>query len=282
MKSRLYVSAPKWLWLILLIPLLLAACSGQSADTGASQAAKAPAASAIPATATRPSQAATQPTTAAPTAPAKTPSQTSAPTAQPTSPRVTATAAAPTKAQVTPASSPTAQAAAPAAAAAAQTAPQCTPGVLTPAQTEGPYYKANPPERASLLDTGLGGTKVVVTGYVLTADCKPIPGARVDFWQADAQGQYDNSGYRLRGYQVTDANGQYRLDTVIPGLYPGRTRHIHVKITPPNGSTLTTQLYFPGEASNARDGIFDQRLLANVQDSGDGKLATYNFVLGTK
>ncbi|MFN8485402.1 MAG: dioxygenase [Anaerolineae bacterium] len=267
MNLTLHASARRWLGLILFVPLLLAACSGQSSTPAAPQAAaQAPAATAAAATATRPSR----PPTAAPTTQPTTRPAASAPTARPTS-AATVTAASPTvKTQPTPSS--VAQAA----------APQCTPGAVTPAQTEGPYYKANPPQRASLLGTNAAGTKVIVTGYVLTADCKPIPGARVDFWQADAQGQYDNSGYGMRGYQVTDANGQYRLETVVPGLYPGRTRHIHVKITPPNGATLTTQLYFPGEASNARDGIFDQRLLASVQDSGDGKLATYNFVLNAK
>ncbi|MFN8496411.1 MAG: dioxygenase [Anaerolineae bacterium] len=281
MTLTLNASVRRWLWLILFAPLLLGACSGQSSTSATQPVAQAPAPSAATATAT---QSARTPATVATAKVAPTaPTAPSAPTARPTTAPAAATAAAPAKSATTaPTAQPASPTAQPVAQAAAAKAPQCTPGAVTPAQTEGPYYKANPPERSDLLDTTSGGTKVVVTGYVLTADCKPIPGARVDFWQADAQGQYDNRGYTLRGYQVTDANGQYQLETVIPGLYPGRTRHIHVKITPPNGATLTTQLYFPGEASNARDGIFDQRLLASVQDTSDGKLATYNFVLGTK
>ncbi len=274
MNLRLKGHAQKWLWILFAVPLLVGACTAQSGGVGAPSAA-APAQSAAQA----PTLPTSAPTAAAPTA--KSQPTAVAPTTGPTARPATATAAAPAKAQATqaPAAPP---AVAPPQAAPAQAVVQCTRGAVTPAQTEGPYYKANPPQRVDLLDTASGGTKVVVTGYVLTSDCKPIPGARVDFWQADAQGQYDNSGYRLRGYQVSDANGQYRLETVIPGLYPGRTRHIHVKITPPNGSTLTTQLYFPGEAANARDGIFDQRLLANVQDTSDGKLATYNFILAAR
>jgi protocatechuate 3,4-dioxygenase beta subunit len=158
----------------------------------------------------------------------------------------------------------------------------CTPGELTPAQTEGPYYIANPPETASLLQPGMSGTKITVSGYVLDVDCRPVPGARVDFWQADSQDRYDNRGYALRGYQVTDAQGRYSMETVVPGLYPGRTSHIHVKVTAPNGPTLTTQLYFPDEAANVSDGIYNQRMLLTIEKTGAGELGRYDFVINTK
>lgn len=153
---------------------------------------------------------------------------------------------------------------------------------LTPVMTEGPYYKAGSPERASLYTQGMAGTKLVVTGYVLTPDCKPIPHALLDFWQADAKGNYDNSGYTLRGHQFTDANGRYQLTTVVPGLYPGRTEHIHVKVQAPNGPIVTTQLFFPGVAQNQSDSIFDQKLLLAMQNTSDGIAATYNFVVSSK
>ncbi len=158
--------------------------------------------------------------------------------------------------------------------------PSCIkPAALTPAQTEGPYYKPNSPERTSLLEPGMGGTKLVVTGYVLTTDCRPIAKAWLDFWQADDKGAYDNTGYRLRGHLFTDESGRYTLATIVPGEYPGRTEHIHVKIQPPNGSLLTTQIYFPGVAANDRDSIFNPALLADVQDTAQGKVATFNFVV---
>ena len=97
---------------------------------------------------------------------------------------------------------------------------------VTPAETEGPYYKRDTPERASLLEPGMAGTRLLVSGQVLTRDCRPIAAALLDFWQADAAGAYENAGYRLRGHQFTDADGRYTLETVVPGLYPGRTRHI--------------------------------------------------------
>jgi len=149
----------------------------------------------------------------------------------------------------------------------------------TPAETEGPYFTPNSPERASLLESGIGGTVLVVSGLVLTRSCQPVAGALLDFWQADDAGQYDNAGYRLRGHQFTDARGAYRLETVVPGLYPGRTRHIHVKVQAPSQSILTTQLYFPGESRNASDGIFDASLLMQIADAATGKAGQFNFVL---
>lgn len=152
---------------------------------------------------------------------------------------------------------------------------------VTPRQTEGPYYTPNSPERTSLLEPGMSGTKIVVTGSVLDTACRPIGRALVDFWQADDSGEYDNVGYRLRGHQFTDDTGAYVLETVVPGVYPGRTRHFHVKVQAPNQPVLTTQLYFPGDPGNATDRIFSQELLMDVQDAADGKTATFNFVLRT-
>jgi protocatechuate 3,4-dioxygenase beta subunit len=158
--------------------------------------------------------------------------------------------------------------------------PACTdPDDVTPRQTEGPYYKRSSPERTSLLEPGLTGTHLVLTGYVLSRRCQPIARALLDFWQADDQGHYDNQGYRCRGHQFTDEAGRYRLETIVPGLYPGRTRHIHVKAQAPNRPILTTQLYFPGEPRNARDGIFNPALLVAIHDTADGKAAQFTFIL---
>jgi protocatechuate 3,4-dioxygenase beta subunit len=103
--------------------------------------------------------------------------------------------------------------------------------------------------------------------------------AVVDVWHADDRGSYDNTGYRLRGHQLTDDAGRYRVETIVPGVYPGRTRHFHVKVQPPGGSVLTTQLYFPGEPGNQRDFIFDADLVMAVRDAETGKLARFDFVL---
>ncbi len=157
-------------------------------------------------------------------------------------------------------------------------APTCN-GVATPSQTEGPFFKPNSPERTSLREAGLSGTPLTVTGYVLSTACQPIAHALLDFWQADNNGNYDNAGFRLRGHQYTDIQGRYSLDTIVPGEYPGRTRHIHVKVEAPGGPILTTQLYFPGEARNDSDGIFSPELLMHVQQTTNGELATFNFII---
>jgi len=156
----------------------------------------------------------------------------------------------------------------------------CTaPAALTPSSTEGPYYSPNPPEDSNLADD-LPGTRLLLTGYVLDVDCQPIPGARVDFWQADSQGVYDNAGYTLRGYQLTAADGSYRLETVIPGQYPGRTEHIHVKVQAPGGPELTSQLYFPESTTNSGDRIFAPDLLVEiVSEEGDQVTARFDFVV---
>jgi protocatechuate 3,4-dioxygenase beta subunit len=128
----------------------------------------------------------------------------------------------------------------------------------------------------------MAGIKLVVAGQVLTTGCQPVARALLDFWQADDAGQYDNAGYTLRGHQFADDQGRYRLETIVPGLYPGRTRHIHVKVQAPNQPVLTSQLYFPNEPSNESDGIFQPELLMEVQDATEGKAAAFNFVLDIK
>jgi protocatechuate 3,4-dioxygenase beta subunit len=150
---------------------------------------------------------------------------------------------------------------------------------VTPELTEGPYFTANSPERADLLEQGVAGTKIVITGYVYTTDCQPVANALLDFWQADGNGVYDNSGYTLRGHQFTDANGRYQLTTVVPGIYPGRTEHIHVKVQAPNGKLITSQLFFPGVAQNDSDGIYNQSLLLTIDESSDGLQGQFNFVV---
>ncbi len=149
----------------------------------------------------------------------------------------------------------------------------------TARQTEGPYFKPDSPLRASLLEPGISGTKIVVTGMVLSTACQPIARALLDVWHADDRGGYDTAGFRLRGHQFTDGSGHYQLETIVPGIYVGRTRHFHVKVQAPNRPVLTTQLYFPGEAVNARDPIFSPELVMRVSQTTTGQAATFDFVV---
>src|SRR5215203_1510842 len=139
---------------------------------------------------------------------------------------------------------------------------------ITPPQTAGPFFKPRSPERKSLLEPGIQGVKISLEGNVRSTKCKPVPGALVDIWQADGSGTYDNAGYKLRGHQFADAAGKYRFETIVPGVYPGRTRHFHVRVQAPNRPVLTTQLYFPGEPENKRDFIFNNKLVVALSDSG--------------
>lgn len=158
--------------------------------------------------------------------------------------------------------------------------PACHDGdAVTLSQTEGPYFKPSSPERIELIEEGMGGQPIELAGFVLTRACRPLAGALLDFWQADDHGRYDNSGFRLRGHQFTDAEGRYRLRSVVPGLYPGRTRHIHVKVQPRDGRMLTTQLYFPGEPLNRTDGLFRRELLMRTARNAGALAGRFDFVV---
>ena len=153
--------------------------------------------------------------------------------------------------------------------------PECKPGRTTPTQTEGPFYTPRTPLKANFR-ADAKGEPIVLEGFVLTTQCMPLAGAWLDFWHADATGEYDNSAFRLRGHQVTDAQGRYRLETILPAVYQGRTRHIHVKVRAKEGGRiLTTQTYFPGEGGNARDGLYRPELEARRS----GETLHMDFVL---
>jgi len=149
---------------------------------------------------------------------------------------------------------------------------QC--GAPTPQEFEGPFYKAGAPARANLAEPDSKAEKLVLTGVVRSPDCKPLAGVTLDFWRADANGDYDNRGYRYRGVVTSDAEGRYRLVTNLPPPYMGRPRHLHVKLQRPGGRVLTTQLYFPGESKRE-----NPALVVKIERGEGGRSATYDFVL---
>ena len=152
---------------------------------------------------------------------------------------------------------------------------------ITPQETIGPAFEPNSPVRNNFRESGITGEPVTLTGFVLDRKGKPIKGALLDFWHADADGQYDFSGFRCRGHQFSVVNGRYELQTILPGIYPGRTRHYHVRLQAGSGPILTTQLYFPDEPRNNSDLLFRRELLLNIRDTNPGRLANFNFVLET-
>ncbi len=158
--------------------------------------------------------------------------------------------------------------------------PNCgTDSGPTRSSTEGPFYSDNPPQKRDFR-ADANGTPITLIGFVLTTNCLPVANAVVDLWHANADGDYDNRGFRLRGYQKTDALGRYYFETIRPAEYGGRTPHYHVKIHTPPNNTLTTQLYFPDEPRNELDHLFDSSLLMKVQSASDGEVGRFDFVLG--
>jgi len=149
-------------------------------------------------------------------------------------------------------------------------------------QTEGPFFKPKSPERSNLREPGAGGRPFELSGFVLTRRCRPLGDAVVDLWHADDKGEYDNTGFRYRGHVTTGPDGAFRFRTIMPAVYSGRTRHYHVKVQAPGSRLLTTQLYFPDEPANRRDGLFQQALLMRVANTGDGPTGRFDFVLDVR
>ena len=149
---------------------------------------------------------------------------------------------------------------------------------LTPEQTIGPYY----PDRLPLdLDNDLlvindritpaVGAIAWVSGRILDQTGQPVRGAVAEIWQADNNGAYihsaspianRDSNFQGYGRFLTSSSGEYLFRTVKPGLYPGRTRHIHFSVTAPRRAQFTTQLYVAGEALNNSDGV-----LSGIRDA---------------
>jgi protocatechuate 3,4-dioxygenase beta subunit len=162
--------------------------------------------------------------------------------------------------------------------------PACHDGEMpTRPQIEGPFFRPASPLRGDLREPGMAGRPLELAGYVLTRACRPVAGALVDLWQADDQGEYDNKGFRLRGHQFADGKGHFAFRTIVPGLYPGRTRHFHVKVQAAAESpVLTTQLYFPDEPRNLEDDFFRPELVMQVAASDDALRARFDLVLAMR
>ncbi len=137
---------------------------------------------------------------------------------------------------------------------------------ITPRQSEGPFYPRQFPTDSDADLTVFDGEKapgevIEMVGRLFNAKGEPLSSGEIEIWHCDANGVYAHVGKQtLPGFQGygaarTDASGGYRFRTTRPGIYPGRTRHIHVKARGGDGFALTTQMYFPGEPDNERDGL---------------------------
>lgn len=124
----------------------------------------------------------------------------------------------------------------------------------TGADIEGPFYITNSPHRAVLAAADEPGQRLIIRGRILGPDCRtPIRRALLDVWQADVNGSYHDArqAYRLRGKIESAKHGRYEFSTIVPGRYKldsgWRPSHIHFKISQPDFTELTTQLYFKGD-----------------------------------
>ena len=190
---------------------------------------------------------------------------------------------------------------------------------VSPQIEEGPFFVDERLLRSDL--TGGTRRPGVVTGIPLRltlrvlavrgSACEPLAGAQVDVWHADATGLYSDEamlhtrGERfLRGYQTTGATGHVTFTTVYPGWYPQRAPHIHVKVRSraADGSAaqaFTSQLYFDDAVSNAvfargvyasrgaidtpnaRDQLFDRRMIVPLRHSQRGYAGAFTFAVRT-
>lgn len=190
-------------------------------------------------------------------------------------------------------------------------APDC---VLTPEETEGPYYVKSSQIRQDISEGKAGQALQLQLTIVNARTCQPIPDALVDVWHADAEGVYsaypgqgdsrslDTTGQTfLRGIQVTSSQGLVSFHSLYPGWYRGRTTHLHFKIHFNNSTRVTSQLYFPEDVStaiytshaaykargdkdtaNAKDSIVSQttgpeRLLVKVVKQGEIYVASHTI-----
>jgi protocatechuate 3,4-dioxygenase beta subunit len=182
--------------------------------------------------------------------------------------------------------------------------------VRTPAQTEGPFYPNRLPLDTDndllILNDGLTpavGEVTHLSGRILDGRGNPVRNASVEIWQVDAQGIYLHSNDRnqskrdanFQGYGrfLTGSTGEYYFRTIKPVPYPGRTPHVHFKITRGSQRLLTTQCYVRDHPLNERDGILRgirddaqrQSVLVDftpIKTSRTGELsARFDIVLGT-
>ncbi|MGH6893015.1 MAG: hypothetical protein ACREEP_12215 [Dongiaceae bacterium] len=176
----------------------------------------------------------------------------------------------------------------------------------TEADIIGPFYRFGAPFRTRLAEADEPGQRLSVYGTVYSSDCRtPLPRALIEVWQANSAGQYDTdkpgnfteaTAFHLRGMMLTDEQGQYEIETVLPGRYPippglpglenyaGQTRpaHIHFRIMEIQHVPLTTQLYFEDDPYIATDPWAHNKPTLAIALKQDGKdlRGVFDIVLG--
>jgi protocatechuate 3,4-dioxygenase beta subunit len=121
--------------------------------------------------------------------------------------------------------------------------------IPTSSDAQGPYYISGAPFVNPISGPEEPGPRIVLSGRITDSECNGVTEGVVDIWQTDAQGLYPTpeEGFRLRGKVAADSDGNYSFETVLPGLYEGRPRHVHAKVSGAGFETLTTQIYFAND-----------------------------------
>ena len=156
-------------------------------------------------------------------------------------------------------------------------APPCKDD-LTPSVPAGLEYRSGAPVRRSLVQPGDPGERMTLSGYVTGLTCGRIKDARLDFWQADANGKVDNAGFQMRGAVLAGQDGRYSIETIVPGSDGGRARRIGVRIEPPGKKPFLTTLFFPDDAVATRDRNFKPNLVMK-RVPGSAFAYTFDFLI---
>lgn len=163
---------------------------------------------------------------------------------------------------------------------------------LTTNDVLGPYWVQNAPVRNVLASADEPGRRLFISGRVFAGDCAtPLEGTIVDVWHATDAGCYsvvmncpDEDPFNLRGQMLATAGGEYAYETILPGYYAGRCRHIHLRISPPRSQTLVTQLYFAGDPRIPDDPFASDpdaagRIIPLVEDENGGLHGVFDINL---
>ena len=152
---------------------------------------------------------------------------------------------------------------------------------LTTDDILGPYYFEDAPFRSVIAHANEPGQRLFISGNIKQNDCEnSISGSLIEIWQANDEGCYgivedcdtgnpENDYFNLRGKFFSDVNGDYTLESILPGYYGSRPRHIHIKITTPDEEVLVSQLYFENDPYCENDQWCqdaDDRIISLVED----------------
>lgn len=143
----------------------------------------------------------------------------------------------------------------------------------------GPFYKEGAPLRNSLREPGLSGRPLRVEGRVMNTAGQSLSGAVVEMWHVNAEGNYDNDGFRFRGKVKAGGHGAYWFETFQPVAYSSRCAHVHVRVSAPGHTTLATEIQFAGDPVAAKDRGSRKSLAMTTVEKDGQSVGSFLFVL---